>query len=254
MERTKLFFVVLGLCATLGCSKKEKVAALTEDNQPPEDVCGAVEGRIKHTGPPPVLERLGVETNPECSAHYQGQTAYQETVVVGPDGGVANVFVYVKSGLDPKWKFPTPKTEVKIANEKCVYVPRVSGAMHGQDVKFVNEDSFQHNIHTFVLKGKGKDINQSIYAKGQSFVETFDSPQVMVELKCDLHSWMRGYLGVLPHPYFCVTGKDGAWTFPKKLPEGTYTIAAWQEKYGEKEVTVTVKKGETVTVPEITFP
>ncbi len=55
MERTKLFFVVLGLCATLGCSKKEKVAALTEDNQPPEDVCGAVEGRIKHTGPPPVL-------------------------------------------------------------------------------------------------------------------------------------------------------------------------------------------------------
>jgi len=253
VERANQILSIVLLVA-LGCSKQEKVAPLTEDNAPPDDACGAVSGKVVHTGPAPVLEKLGVETNPECSAHYQGQTAFQENVVVGPEGGLGNVFVYVKSGLDPKWKFPTPKTEVKIANEKCVYVPRISGAMHGQDVKFVNEDSFQHNVHTFVVKGKGKDINQSIYAKGQSFVQTFDSPQVMVELKCDLHSWMKGYLGVLPHPYFCVTGKDGAWTFPRKLPEGTYVIVAWQEKYGEKEITVTVKKGETVTVPEISFP
>lgn len=255
MKRTKHLLVVLSLALFVGCSKRAAVPPIEKDAPPPEDACGSVQGKVKHDGPQPRLEKLGVETNPECSAHYQGETAYQETVVVGPDGGLANVFVYVKSGLDlSKWSWKTPDTEVVIANEKCVYAPRVSGAMKGQKVKFQNEDSFQHNIHTFVVKGKGSDINQSIYTKGQSFVETFDAPQVMVELKCDLHSWMKGYLGVMEHPFWCVTAKDGAWTFAKKLPEGTYVIGAWQEKYGEKEVTVTVKKGETVTAPDITFP
>ena len=52
----------------------------------------------------------------------------------------------------------------------------------------------------------------------------------MVPIKCDVHSWMSTYIGVLSHPYFVVTGSDGAFDL-SKLPAGTYTIEAWHEKY-----------------------
>ena len=31
----------------------------------------------------------------------------------------------------------------------------------------------------------------------------------MIPVKCNIHSWMRAYIGVLEHPYFSVTGHDG---------------------------------------------
>ena len=49
--------------------------------------------------------------------------------------------------------------------------------------------------------------------------------------KCDVHGWMNAYVGVLDHPYFAVTDKDGKFDL-KTLPPGTYTIEAWHEKLG----------------------
>ena len=59
----------------------------------------------------------------------------------------------------------------------------------------------------------------------------FEAPEVMVTLKCDVHPWMTGYVGVLPHPYFQVTGEDGSFEL-KNLPPGNYVIEAWHEKLG----------------------
>ena len=53
----------------------------------------------------------------------------------------------------------------------------------------------------------------------------------MVPFKCDVHGWMNAYVGVLDHPYFAVTDKDGKFEL-KSLPPGTYTIEAWHEKLG----------------------
>ena len=60
---------------------------------------------------------------------------------------------------------------------------------------------------------------------------TFDKPEVMVPFKCDVHGWMNAYVGVLEHPYFAVTDKDGKFSL-KTLPAGTYTIEAWHERLG----------------------
>jgi len=46
-----------------------------------------------------------------------------------------------------------------------------------------------------------------------------------------VHGWMHAWLGVLPHPFFAVSGSDGSFTI-KGLPPGSYTVEAWQEKYG----------------------
>ena len=71
----------------------------------------------------------------------------------------------------------------------------------------------------------------------------------MVRIKCDVHSWMNTYIGVVPHPFFTVTGKDGSFDL-SKLPAGTYTIEAWHEKYGAQTQEVTVGDGDS---QEISF-
>ena len=62
-----------------------------------------------------------------------------------------------------------------------------------------------------------------------------------------MHKWMSTYLGVLPHPYFGVTGADGAYSL-KNLPPGEYVIEAWHEKLGTKTQKVTVGDKETKEV------
>ena len=62
---------------------------------------------------------------------------------------------------------------------------------------------------------------------------------------------MHAWLGVLPHPFFAVSGSDGSFTI-KGLPPGTYTVEAWQEKYGTRTATVTVAGSETKTA-DFTF-
>jgi hypothetical protein len=69
----------------------------------------------------------------------------------------------------------------------------------------------------------------------------------MVAIKCDVHPWMNGYAGVLPHPFFAVSGADGSYTI-KGLPPGDYTVEAWHEKLGTQTSKVTVGAKESKSV------
>ncbi len=50
---------------------------------------------------------------------------------------------------------------------------------------------------------------------------------------------MRAYIGVVDHPYFAVTGRDGAYEI-RDVPPGDYVIEAWQETLGTQEQGITV--------------
>jgi uncharacterized protein (DUF2141 family) len=62
-----------------------------------------------------------------------------------------------------------------------------------------------------------------------------------------VHPWMRAYIGVVSHPFFAVTGDDGSFKI-KGLPAGKYTVEAWQERYGTKDIEVTVAPKEDKVV------
>jgi hypothetical protein len=51
---------------------------------------------------------------------------------------------------------------------------------------------------------------------------------------------------VMAHPFFAVTGGDGAFEI-KGLPPGTYTLAAWHETLGTQTQTITIGDRETKT-------
>jgi hypothetical protein len=71
--------------------------------------------------------------------------------------------------------------------------------------------------------------------------------ETMLHVKCDVHSWMNAYVGVVSHPYYAVTRADGAFKIAN-VPAGKYTIRAWQERYGWVTRNVQVKPGATATV------
>ena len=58
---------------------------------------------------------------------------------------------------------------------------------------------------------------------------------------------MNAYVGVVTNPYFAVTGRTGEFQIDN-VPAGTYTIEAWQERYGVVPKTITVKPGATTTI------
>ena len=66
--------------------------------------------------------------------------------------------------------------------------------------------------------------------------------EVMLHIKCDVHPWMVGYMGVVTHPYFAVTDATGAFTIAN-VPAGKQTVQVWHELYGPLTQTVDVKVG-----------
>ncbi|HUR38527.1 MAG TPA: carboxypeptidase regulatory-like domain-containing protein [Planctomycetota bacterium] len=188
---------------------------------------GTIQGAVRFDGIPPVNLKLPVGGNAECAALHAGP-AFDEAVLV-KDGRLQNVLVYVKSGLEGK-VFAWPKSPVRVANERCVYVPRVSGAMANQPIEFANADPTAHNVHGFSSQG---DFNFTLLGKGLTNTVKLRKPELPLRVKCDLHPWMSGSIGVFTHPYFAVTGADGAWVL-KGLPPGEYEIEAWHERLGTR--------------------
>ena len=162
--------------------------------------------------------------------------AYEESLVVGKRGALANVFVYIKSGLDGKI-FPVPTEPVVIDQKGCWFHPRVMGIQVGQTLKVINSDPVTHNIHP--MAQTNREWNHSQGADDPPIERKFLKPEVMIPVKCNIHSWMHAYIGVLDSPYFAVTGDDGNFTI-KDLPPGSYTLGVWQEKLGAQEQQITV--------------
>jgi galactose mutarotase-like enzyme len=102
-----------------------------------------------------------------------------------------------------------------------------------------------HNVHALAKVNGDFNFGQPI--KGKIDRKTFDAPEVMVMFKCDVHSWMNAYVGVVNHPYFAVSAKSGGFEL-KNVPAGTYTIEAWHEKLGTQTQTVTIGEKESKDV------
>ncbi|MHC4829042.1 MAG: carboxypeptidase regulatory-like domain-containing protein, partial [Planctomycetota bacterium] len=113
----------------------------------------------------------------------------------------------------------------------------VSGAMQGQKVVFLNSDNLPHNVHLLAENNPG--LNELMPGKDQRLPRRFKKPEVMIEAKCDIHPWMRAYFGIVPHPWFAVTGPDGAFVL-NDVPPGEYVLETWHEVYGRVTQKVTV--------------
>ncbi len=65
----------------------------------------------------------------------------------------------------------------------------------------------------------------------------------MILVRCDVHPWMQAFIGVVPHPFFGVSGEDGTFEL-QGLPAGDYVIEAWHETLGAQTLNVSVSAGQ----------
>ncbi len=201
-----------------------------------------ITGSVKLVGtarPNPVID---MTEEPKCKAKYSAPPR-EQIVEVNPNATLADVFVYVKAGLPASYKAPAPAGPVTLDQDGCRYHPHVFGILVGQTLAIKNSDGILHNIKAKGVKNRPFNISQPTNMISE---RTFTVPEVMVPLECNVHGWMHAWLGVLPHPFFSVTGTDGRFAI-KGLPPGTYTIEAWQEKYGTQTSSVTVTGSESKT-------
>ena len=199
-------------------------------------------GRVTLRGTPPPEKAVTLDVScgrlhpaPMTTRHY----------VVGESGGLANVFVYVKTGIKPQ---KTPQTSVPLLdNINCEFQPYMLGVRAGQPFAIRNSDPTLHNAHTFARVPGNTEFNLGLPTRGMTVQRVFQKPEVLIQVKCDVHPWMFAFIGVVDHQWFSVTDANGNFAIPTGLPHGRYTIAAVHPKAGESLQEISVDEGVPVT-------
>jgi len=203
---------------------------------------GHASGMVTFTGSAPTMAAIDLSGESVCSAKHSTPLT-EESVVVGDGGGLANVFVYVKEGLE-SLDFPTPSGAVVLDQDGCQYTPHVIGLQVGQDLTLRNSDGILHNIKASPTENRPFNLSQPVVMDTN---RSFATAEIMVPIRCDVHGWMNAYIGVVDHPFHSVSNSSGAFSL-STLPPGDYVIEAWHESYGTQTQTVTVTTGETADV------
>lgn len=223
------FSLILAVAIGAACGK-EATAPPASPLWKPSGNEGNITGVINFTGDVPAPRKLDMSSDAKC----EGENFLDDVVV--KEGKLQNVLIFVRSGL-PQATFETPTEAVTLDQKGCKYVPRVLGVQAGQPLQIINSDQTTHNIHT--LPRVNREFDGSQLAGQGPIIRKFSKPEAIFPIKCNQHSWMRAHLAVLAHPFFAVSGQDGAFTI-KGLPPGEYEIEAWHERYGSKTAKIKV--------------
>ncbi len=185
-------------------------------------------GKVVLKGTPKPEITIDMAADPKCGAMHSAPVTTRH-YVTGQDGGLANVFVYLKSGLTEK-NFPVPADGPMLDQKGCEYWPYVMGVQANQKFKIRTSDATLHNVHAIPKPGSAnKEFNFAQPVKDMVNEKSFPSPEILVRFKCDVHPWMFAYVGVLDHPFFAVTDKDGNFKI-SGVPKGNYTVEAYHAK------------------------
>ena len=196
----------------------------------------SIEGSVELTGKPPVMGKLHREADPFCN-----KTKMTDETVLLKGNKLENVWVHVTKGAPDAQATGT----VEMDQQNCMYRPRMATAVLGQTVQAKNDDPTLHNVHTY--EGSATLFNKAMPSAAAKPIEYPVAEAGMIRWKCDVHPWMRGYVGVNKNPLQTTTADTGNFKIDN-VPPGKYTVAAWHERYGEKTQEVTVVAGKPTVV------
>lgn len=247
MKRLLLGAALLWSCGTppqpKGTAKTEGKPSIEYFRVDPA-ITGTVRGAARLEGKAPAPKRISMDADADCQKLHTAPV-FDSKVRVGKSGGLANVFVYVKQGLEDK-SFEPAGTAVVLDQRGCQFVPRVVALRSGQVLTVKNSDPVSHNIHP--MPANNRDWNQQQAPGAEDLRRRFARAEVMIPVKCNIHNWMRSYIAVVDHPFFAVSGENGEFSLPG-LPQGEYTLAAWHEAYGEQVQTIRIAAGAVAEAP-----
>lgn len=196
------------------------------------DSFGTFKGRVVVSGMPPSLPPLVAQGQPVKDAICSKVAVPDESAVVSPDGGLANVFVYLSKV--PNVDVPPPSSDPVVIDQKgCKFVPHATLIRVGQPLKLLNTDPVAHNVK---LTGFAMSFNQTIPAGDTTGVEAQyqRAERGPIPIMCDFHGWMRAYQLAVDHPWMALTQADGTFEI-SGVPAGKMEFVVWHEKLGNIE-------------------
>jgi hypothetical protein len=207
---------------------------------------GKVTGTVKLDGTPPHMKGIDMSKDPYCAKYHANSPAQLELVVVGQNGGLQNVVLYLSQGLSAEAASQKPSNAVVFDQKGCQYTPHVIAMNVGQDYKVTTSDQTAHNIHPEPNPMTGNiPWNRSQPPGAPPIVQSWKAEEVAIPVKCNIHPWMHGYHVVVKGPYATTDG-NGSYTI-ENVPPGSYSVTAWQETYGTQTQKVTVAGGQAST-------
>ncbi len=192
------------------------------------DTWGTLKGRFIVKGEVPEPAKFAIAKDPEvCGKH----DLRDESVVVGSDGGLANVVIYLRTekvDIHPDYAASENDTLV-FDNKNCRFEPHILPIRVSQTLELHNSDPVAHNSNLTPIGDKG--INPQIPPNGKVPYK-FSKPQRLpASVICNSHPWMKGWIIPRDNPYVTVSSADGTFEL-KNLPAGKLEFQAWQEKVG----------------------
>jgi plastocyanin len=204
---------------------------------------GAIAGTVMWEGdrpePKPPLAINETETK-GCTHEGGGMATDDRSLLISDAGGVANVVLQIEAkGVE----LEVPSDPVILDQKGCRFEPRVVVVPVGATLRFLNSDETNHNIHTFAKKNQAMNKN---VAGGSNLDQKLDKAEV-INVKCDVHTWMKSFVVVSDATHSAISGADGSFKI-EGLPAGDYKIDWWHEELGKgKSEMITVKAGETTS-------
>jgi len=198
---------------------------------------GTISGTVKFKGTAPAPKKLDVSRDKEVCA----KTPKMDQSLIVSNGNLVNAVVTI-TDIQKGKKIDVKK--VTLDQKGCEYQPHVLAFPAGTTVQILNPDGVLHNVHSY--SKANSPFNQAMPKFKKSLDVKIDKPEV-IEVKCDVHGWMHGWLVATPSPYVAVTDNSGAFKLTD-VPAGSYTVEVWHEKLGKSTQKVTVKAKEDAKV------
>jgi plastocyanin len=198
---------------------------------------GSISGTVKFKGTAPAPKKLDVNKDKEVC----GKTPKTDQSMVVNNGNLVNAVVTI-TDIQKGKKIETKK--VTLDQNGCEYKPHVLAFPAGSTVEILNPDGILHNIHSY--SKVNSPFNQAQPKFKKTLEVKIDKPEA-IEVKCDVHSWMQGWLVATENPYFGVTDNSGNFKLTD-VPPGNYTVEVWHAKLGKNTQKVTVKAKEEAKV------
>lgn len=205
---------------------------------------GSISGTVKLYGTAPHMKGIDMSKDPYCAQQHANNPPKMENVMVGANGGLENVVLYISEGLSASAASAVPSAEPIFDQKGCMYTPHVMVVDVNQKFKVTTSDQTTHNIHPLPAAGTGNIGWNKSQPPGAPPIESdWKAQEIAIPVKCNIHPWMHGWHVVVKGPY-AVTDDNGNFTI-KNVPPGSYTVTAWQEDLGTQTAKVTVAGGET---------
>ena len=197
---------------------------------------GKISGRVSMAGLAPKLPPLPVTRDTKIC----GVNKADEALVIGTGGGIKNAVIWLADVPVPA---DAAKTKVRLDQQACRFEPHVAVVPAGATLEIVNSDSVLH--HPKASLGEAQQFGFPMPLKGHTVPKRLEKAQLL-KVTCESHPWMRGYVQVLDSGAYTVTDEQGSFTL-SNVPPGKHKLRLWHERLGEREETVEVTAGETVT-------